>query len=225
MDHEHRALEDALRSALTRDGTHPEPDLPTLAAFRTILHVDLPTRRRDDWTPVAVRRRGGRSLRAVLAGLVASLTLGGVALASGNLPGRLTDGPAPGHDPTTSAPPHPESTPAPHPSPPVRPGAGATDPDPDREEPERTATGKTNGKGKGRGRGENQGQAENPGQGQGQGQAQGRGRGQGQGQGQGRGVGRDAEREAKNGWRKNGKAEPPAGKPRTAPGPAGSAAR
>ncbi|MFI8910205.1 hypothetical protein ACIGW4_01085 [Streptomyces sp. NPDC053513] len=64
-----------------------------LAAFREArdagLHASLPTRDRDDWTPAAERRRPRRSLRAAVTALVASVTLGGVAVAAGALPGRF----------------------------------------------------------------------------------------------------------------------------------------
>ncbi|MFF2779126.1 hypothetical protein ACFVU3_30060 [Streptomyces sp. NPDC058052] len=55
-----------------------------VAAFRTArdagLHVSRRTRRREDWRPA--ERRVGRSLRATLSALAASLTLGGVAVAA-----------------------------------------------------------------------------------------------------------------------------------------------
>ncbi|MFG2869070.1 hypothetical protein [Streptomyces sp. NPDC048338] len=68
------------------------------AAFRTArdagLHTSMPTRRRDDWSPAAAPRCQGSALRAVVAGLLASLTLGGVALATGGLPAGFLDPPA-----------------------------------------------------------------------------------------------------------------------------------
>ncbi|MER7947969.1 hypothetical protein ABTY59_11365 [Streptomyces sp. NPDC096079] len=71
-----------------------------LAAFRAArdagLHGALPTRDLDDWTPGPVRRRSRLPLKAVLASLVASVTLGGVALAVGGLPEVFTGTPDPG---------------------------------------------------------------------------------------------------------------------------------
>ncbi|MEU5983685.1 hypothetical protein [Streptomyces sp. NPDC047434] len=68
------------------------------AAFRAArdagLHTSVPTRRRDDWSPAAAPRCPGSALRAVVAGLLASLTLGGVALATGGLSAGFLDPPA-----------------------------------------------------------------------------------------------------------------------------------
>ncbi|MFE6458990.1 hypothetical protein [Streptomyces cinereoruber] len=156
----HGDLEEALRAALIR-GARPEVEPAALAAFRAARHADPPTRRRDDWTPVADRRRGGRPLRTVLAGLFASATLGGVALAAGDLPDLLGDRPppaparpagpiatAPGASVPHSPPGRPE--PRPRPSRAVPPEAE----EPDREVPGR---GKENGNGPGRGRGADRG--------------------------------------------------------------------
>ncbi|KQX57478.1 MULTISPECIES: hypothetical protein [unclassified Streptomyces] len=69
-----------------------------LAAFRAArdagLHGTRPTRRRDDWAPGGVRRIRRRSLRTTLAALLASVTLGGVAIAAVDLPRRFDDEPA-----------------------------------------------------------------------------------------------------------------------------------
>ncbi|MGW1122304.1 hypothetical protein ACWD5B_35200, partial [Streptomyces tanashiensis] len=81
-----------------------------LAAFRAArdagLHASLPTRDLDDWTPADERRRPRRSLKAVVAALVASVTLGGVAVATGGLPENFlgTPAPPPGERPTRSVP-------------------------------------------------------------------------------------------------------------------------
>ncbi|MFF0560529.1 hypothetical protein [Streptomyces sp. NPDC004266] len=81
-----------------------------LAAFREArdagLHGSLPTRDRDDWTPAAERRRTWRSPKAAVAALVASVTLGGVAVAAGDLPERFlgTTAPTSGPRPTRSTP-------------------------------------------------------------------------------------------------------------------------
>ncbi|MEV5969670.1 hypothetical protein [Streptomyces sp. NPDC051921] len=184
-DHEHRALEDALRTALTRDGAHPELGPAALGAFREARDAGLPTRRRDDWAPATDRRLRRRALRAVLAGLLAGLTLGGAALASGDLPSRLGDGPAPDPDPTTTAPHRGTGRPVPRPPRPEPPAPTVPDPDADREERDGKARGAGHGRGQGRAPGE-----PNPG----------------------------ADRGAKNGWLKNGKAARPALKPGETPG-------
>ncbi|MFF9850233.1 hypothetical protein [Streptomyces litmocidini] len=81
-----------------------------LAAFREArdagLHTSLPTRDRDDWTPGAERRRPRRSPKAAVAALVASVTLGGVAVAAAALPGRFpgTTAPPSAPRPTRSSP-------------------------------------------------------------------------------------------------------------------------
>ncbi|WP_411074636.1 hypothetical protein [Streptomyces sp. cmx-4-7] len=201
-DDGHGDLEEALRAALTR-GARPDVEPAALAAFHEARRAAPPTRRRDDWTPVADRRHGRRSLRAVLAGLLASATLGGVALAAGDLPGLLEDRPlptpAPTADPVPSAPDAsvPHSSPArPQPLPrPSRPTPSeAVEPKPDATEPGRKATGKDD-------------------------------KGKENGNGNGPGKGRGADRGAKNGWLKNGRAAQPAEEPEEDPGHAGSARR
>ena len=77
----HRAAEEGARAAFR-------------AAREAGLHTSMPTRRRDDWSPAAAPRCPGSALRAVVAGLLASLTLGGVALATGGLPAGFLDPPA-----------------------------------------------------------------------------------------------------------------------------------
>ncbi|MGA5870459.1 hypothetical protein [Streptomyces cinereoruber] len=151
-------LEETLRAALTR-GARPEVEPAALAAFRAARHAAPPTRRRDDWTPVADRRRGGRPLRTVLAGLFASVTLGGVALAAGDLPDLLEDRPLPA--PARPAEPTAPGVLVPHP-PPVRPEPRPRPSravPPEAEEPDREAPGrgKENGDGPGRGRGADRG--------------------------------------------------------------------
>ncbi|MFI2737646.1 hypothetical protein [Streptomyces sp. NPDC018711] len=106
----------ALRAALSGErgvgddgvtGGGTEGERGALAAFRAArdegLHASLPTRDRDDWTPAVERRRPRRSLKAAVAALAASVTLGGVAVATGGLPGHVLDTPAPGPRPTPSA--------------------------------------------------------------------------------------------------------------------------
>ncbi|SEC24896.1 hypothetical protein [Streptomyces sp. TLI_105] len=111
-----------LRAALSGergDGSGVAGEEAALAAFReardTGLHTSLPTRDRDDWTPVAERRRPRRSLKAAVAALVASVTLGGVAVAAGTLPERFLGTTAPPSEPRPTRP-----TPEP-----VKPGATA----------------------------------------------------------------------------------------------------
>ncbi|MFF7780704.1 hypothetical protein ACFZCG_40640 [Streptomyces tanashiensis] len=104
-----------LRAALSggpgaRDDAVTQGEKGALAAFRAArdagLHASLPTRDLDDWTPVDERRRSRRSLKAVVAALVASVTLGGVAVATGGLPENFlgTPAPPPGERPTRSVP-------------------------------------------------------------------------------------------------------------------------
>ncbi|WP_327431175.1 hypothetical protein [Streptomyces sp. NBC_01236] len=81
---EEPALE-VLLAAVMRGGAHDaEAEAQAVAAFRTArdggAHAAR-TRRRDDWRP-REQRRVGRSLKATLAVLLASVTLGGVAVAA-----------------------------------------------------------------------------------------------------------------------------------------------
>lgn len=125
-DRRHAALERSLRDALLvsppatgDDPVDQEGASRALAAFRTArdtgLHASRPTRRRDDWTPSPRRRGSARSLKAALAGLFASVTLGGVAIASGSLPSPFQDSPTPTPAPAL-APEARGSSPAPGPS-------------------------------------------------------------------------------------------------------------
>ncbi|MFF0478078.1 hypothetical protein [Streptomyces sp. NPDC004284] len=74
-----------------------------LAAFRAArdagLHTSLATRDHDDWTPAVERRRPRPSLKAAVAALVASVTLGGVAVAAGDLSEHMAGPPAPAPEP------------------------------------------------------------------------------------------------------------------------------
>ncbi|MER6099880.1 hypothetical protein ABT154_29275 [Streptomyces sp. NPDC001728] len=94
-----------------------------LAAFRAArdagLHGTRRTRRRDDWAPGGVRRFRQRSLRTSLAALLASVTLGGVAIAAVDLPRRFDEEPAP--VPATPVPAFGEGT--------IRPSGGTTPPE------------------------------------------------------------------------------------------------
>jgi hypothetical protein len=82
--HDAPTLEGLLATAVRAGSLDPGAEDRARAAYRTARQTgahDARTRRRDDWRP-RVHRRLGRSLRATLAALVTSATLGGVALAS-----------------------------------------------------------------------------------------------------------------------------------------------
>ncbi|MFF4348166.1 hypothetical protein [Streptomyces sp. NPDC001530] len=78
------AIEVLLAAVMRGHGTNAEAEARAVAAFRAArdsgVHAAR-TRRRDDWRP-REQRRVGRSLKATLAVLLASLTLGGVAVAA-----------------------------------------------------------------------------------------------------------------------------------------------
>lgn len=80
---------EALLEAASRPGALvPAAEERALQAFRTAHEKGVHAaplrwrRRRDDWRPAGVRRRA-RSLKALLAGVVAAVALGGVAVAAG----------------------------------------------------------------------------------------------------------------------------------------------
>ncbi|MGP4044971.1 hypothetical protein [Streptomyces sp. 2A115] len=80
------ALDALLAAAVRADAIDPEAEGRALAAFRAardegLLGAQAHTRRRDDWRPEKARRSAW-SLRATLAALLASVTLGGVAVAA-----------------------------------------------------------------------------------------------------------------------------------------------
>lgn len=82
--HDAPTFEDLLAAAVRADSLDPAAEDRARAAYRTARQTGAHgarTGRRDDWRPRA-HRRLGRSLRATLAALVTSATLGGVALAS-----------------------------------------------------------------------------------------------------------------------------------------------
>ncbi|GAP52112.1 uncharacterized protein SAZU_6985, partial [Streptomyces azureus] len=77
-------LEALLAAALIRDRIDAEAEQRAVAAFLAARDAGAHrarTRRRDDWRP-RERRHPGRSLKATLSVLLASLTLGGVAVAA-----------------------------------------------------------------------------------------------------------------------------------------------
>ncbi|GAA2640608.1 hypothetical protein [Streptomyces vastus] len=82
--HDAPALEAVLAAAVRADSLDPGAEDRARAAYRAARQTEAHgarTRRRDDWRPRA-HRRLGRSLRATLAALLTSATLGGVAIAS-----------------------------------------------------------------------------------------------------------------------------------------------
>ncbi|TPQ16967.1 hypothetical protein [Streptomyces sporangiiformans] len=88
------ALESFLAAAMCADALDPDAENQAMAAFRAARAAgthEAQTRRRDDWRPRA-ERWGGRSLRATLAGLLASVALGGVAIAAIGTAGTSGDG-------------------------------------------------------------------------------------------------------------------------------------
>ena len=128
-DRLNRALEESLRAALSGSREGEEGALVAFRAARDAgLHTSRPTRERDDWTPADRRRLPRRSLKAAVAALVASVTLGGVAVATGGLPEHFLEpsSPAPESVPSSSA---PGTVPVPPPVPPQtgtgRPGSSA----------------------------------------------------------------------------------------------------
>ncbi|MGW2424971.1 hypothetical protein ACWC0C_37995 [Streptomyces sp. NPDC001709] len=100
-------LEERLGAALRADGVDAEAERRAVAAFRAARATQSPrprTRRRDDWRPAAPSRVR-RSRKVTLSVLLASLTLGGVAVAAigsaGSGTGGRPEAPRPAH-PSTS---------------------------------------------------------------------------------------------------------------------------
>ncbi|MDQ0950104.1 hypothetical protein QFZ24_004027 [Streptomyces phaeochromogenes] len=121
----------SLADAVRGDAVDAEAERRVLAAFRAARdegahRAAVRNRRRDDWRPEG-ERRGGRPVRATLVALVASVALGGVAVAAiGSVGGRTRDegaergGPLPASSaPTGSA------TAVPNPSAPAQADRGA----------------------------------------------------------------------------------------------------
>ncbi|MFD3663563.1 hypothetical protein ACFWVF_23755 [Streptomyces sp. NPDC058659] len=137
---EHDDIEAALAAALRPTDVDDASTRAAVTAFRTArdtgLHTSRRTRRREDWRPVS-ERRSGRSLKTALGALVASLTLGGVAIAAAvpldlfdetearePKPHRTTSAPLPSEEPASPRPepplsgsPSPPRAPATHPVP------------------------------------------------------------------------------------------------------------
>ncbi|MFF0888377.1 hypothetical protein [Streptomyces sp. NPDC003456] len=88
-------VEALIIACLVRDGLDTEGEQRAVAAFRAARDAAAPhrdARRRDDWS-LRERRRLGRSLRTTLSVVLASLTLGGVAVAAIGVAGVSPDGP------------------------------------------------------------------------------------------------------------------------------------
>ncbi|MGW0500461.1 hypothetical protein ACWD0Z_35025 [Streptomyces sp. NPDC003007] len=103
-------VEALLIASLVRDGVDAEAEQRAVAAFRAARDAEgLRTRghRRDDWR-AGKRRHLGRSLKTTLSVLVASLTLGGVAVAAIGVAGSPEEGTtdAPDRKPAPSSAPH-----------------------------------------------------------------------------------------------------------------------
>ncbi|MEU3917298.1 hypothetical protein [Streptomyces sp. NPDC029004] len=98
-------LDDLLAAAARTAPAAPQAEQRALAAFRAAREAGataVPTRRGDDWRP-ARRRVGPRWIKVGLAGFVATLTLGGVAMAAGAIPAPFGDAPGgPGPVPSAS---------------------------------------------------------------------------------------------------------------------------
>ncbi|MBB4985163.1 hypothetical protein [Streptomyces nymphaeiformis] len=109
-------LGELMRAAL-REESVAGGEKGALAAFREArdagLHTSRPTRDRDDWTPAEERRRPRRSLKTAVAALVASVTLGGVAVATGDLPEPFLGTTAPTSEPSPATHSAPGTDPAP----------------------------------------------------------------------------------------------------------------
>ncbi|MBX9364623.1 hypothetical protein [Streptomyces sp. WAC04114] len=92
-------VEALIVASLIRDGVDAEAEQRALAAFRAARDAGAlrtralrtRTRRRDDWR-AGERRHPGRSLKTTLSVLLASLTLGGVAVAAIGVAGSPEDG-------------------------------------------------------------------------------------------------------------------------------------
>ncbi|MGW6543593.1 hypothetical protein ACWGBH_12205 [Streptomyces massasporeus] len=111
-------VEALIVASLIRDGVDAEAEQRAVAAFRAARDAGVPrtrSRRRDDWR-ARERRHLGRSLKTTLSVLLASLTLGGVAVAAIGVAGSPQDGTkdAPERGPApSSAPRDPSERPSP----------------------------------------------------------------------------------------------------------------
>ncbi|MEU3887582.1 hypothetical protein [Streptomyces sp. NPDC029041] len=103
-------VEALIVASLVRDGVDAEGEQRAVAAFRAARAAGAlgpRTRRRDDWR-AHERRHPGRYLKTTLSVLLASLTLGGVAVAAIGVAGSQREGTkdAPERRPTPSSTPH-----------------------------------------------------------------------------------------------------------------------
>ncbi|MGW0612916.1 hypothetical protein [Streptomyces sp. NPDC002788] len=120
-------IEALIVACLVRDGVDAEAEQRAVAAFRAARAAGALHRRghhRDDWRP-RERRFLGRSLKTTLSVLLASLTLGGVAVAAIGAAGSSTDGgteDVPEQPPASSGAPREPGTKPPHGTP--TPGTG-----------------------------------------------------------------------------------------------------
>jgi hypothetical protein len=133
-------VEALIIASLIRDGVDAEAEQRAVAAFRAARDAGTlraGTRRRDDWR-ARERRYLGRSLRTTLSVLLASLTLGGVAVAAIGVAGSPDEGPRDAPDrspaPSSAAPRDPAQKP-PRGSHSPGTGAGSSPAHPDRPDP------------------------------------------------------------------------------------------
>ncbi|MFE8988430.1 hypothetical protein ACFYMI_11395 [Streptomyces collinus] len=129
-------VEALIIASLIRDGVDAEAEQRAVAAFRAAREAGAPLtrpRRRDDWR-ARERRHLGRSLKATLSVLLASLTLGGVAVAAIGVAGSPDEGPkdAPGRSPAPSSAPRDPAQQPPRGSHSPGTGAGSSPAHPDR---------------------------------------------------------------------------------------------
>lgn len=99
------ALDEVLAAAARPAPVEPEPAARALAAFRAARAegaLSLPTRPEDDWRPAPRSGIRARGLKAGIGALVAGVMLGGgVAMATGAIPGPFDEPPAHRPDPVT----------------------------------------------------------------------------------------------------------------------------
>ncbi|MFI8891011.1 hypothetical protein [Streptomyces paradoxus] len=130
-------VEALIVASLIRDGVDAEAEQRAVAAFRAARDAGTlrtRTRRRDDWRP-RERRYLGRSLKTTLSVLLASLTLGGVAVAAIGVAGSPDEGTkdTPERSPAPSSAPRDPAQQPPRAS--HSPGTGSSSAHPDRPDP------------------------------------------------------------------------------------------
>ncbi|MFJ3619119.1 hypothetical protein ACIPSH_13320 [Streptomyces iakyrus] len=132
-------VEALIIASLIRDGVDVEAEQRAVAAFRAARDagtLGAGTRRRDDWS-ARERRYLGRSLKTTLSVLLASLTLGGVAVAAIGVAGSPDEGPkdTPERSPAPSSAPRDPAQQPPRGSHSPGTGAGSSPAHPDRPDP------------------------------------------------------------------------------------------